>query len=892
MSLSIRLIRPLRGPCFLPAFNAPPRKALSSLLIKQSSFSTFNDLKQKQLEQRKEGTQCIKSIEFNRINKINKINKQFRFSPLNSLYSLNTSFSTFKARHFSTSNGLNSNEPLRNPSSNYPSSPPPPRRSIFFTVLRYIKSIVTTVVTAVVSLLALLLLFFIYDYSTYARESKGFTEESMCIRVPDLALHPRTGGPKNLPIFEARLDDYDDSSSSSSGKQGNGPNSTDETTSSSTNTAKKTPKPRLVVLGTGWGNVTMLKDELSSDEYDIIVISPTNYFLFTPLLPSATVGTLETRSLVEPIRNVLRRIGAHYLLAKAENILFDEQLVEVSAWDPAANEERRFYVPYDRIVVGVGSVTNNHGVKGLENCFKLKTVDDVGLIRKKVVENIEAACLPTTTDEERRRLLSFVVCGGGPTGVELAAELFDTVSEDLQKRYPKIVRSEVSVHIIQSRSHILNTYDESISKFAESRFSNDGVDVVTNSRVKQVLPDRVEFTQTLADGSKVDREIPFGLCVWSTGVDKAPLTRAITEEIGPEFQKNRRAIETDSQLRIIGAPLGTAYAIGDCATIRTDLVKDIELLLRDGVVRNMKYTKYEEDDGQIVSVTESVADSVISENATHVEGQGQQQDSIVPTFRKFSHVDDVRNLKLSYDDFKVLAAAIQKREPRTAVHMEKLEELFTEYDKNHDGVLSYHELCDMLGTIDRKVTTLPATAQRAAQQGKYLGRKLHRLAKLAKRYEAQAAASPPSEIDIIDRFGVERSAKAKKEAEERAKGAVTTSQDGQLVPVEEEIVITKKKYNEPFRWGGLRALFPGCPSDIDLDEYVSGPFVYHHLGSLAYIGNAAVFDMNGHPFFGGILAMYLWRSAYFAQTVSFRTRCLMAMDWLKRGMFGRDLSGV
>lgn len=83
------------------------------------------------------------------------------------------------------------------------------------------------------------------------------------------------------------------------------------------------------------------------------------------------------------------------------------------------------------------------------------------------MDNLELACLPTTTDEERKRLLSFVVCGGGPTGVEFAAELFDMLNEDLLRSFPKLLRNEISVHLIQSRSHILNTYDEALSQYAE-----------------------------------------------------------------------------------------------------------------------------------------------------------------------------------------------------------------------------------------------------------------------------------------------------------------------------------------------------------------------------------------------------------------------------------------
>ena len=87
-----------------------------------------------------------------------------------------------------------------------------------------------------------------------------------------------------------------------------------------------------------------------------------------------------------------------------------------------------------------------------------------------MVRNLEEACLPTTSDEERKRLLSFVVCGGGPTGVEFAAELHDMLNEDLVNVFPRLLRCEISVHVIQSRSHILNTYDEALSKFAEVSF--------------------------------------------------------------------------------------------------------------------------------------------------------------------------------------------------------------------------------------------------------------------------------------------------------------------------------------------------------------------------------------------------------------------------------------
>jgi NADH dehydrogenase len=189
----------------------------------------------------------------------------------------------------------------------------------------------------------------------------------------------------------------------------------------------------------------------------------------------------------------------------------------LSAASPDGTKQN-FYLPYDKLVIGVGSTTNPHGVKGLEHCSFLKDITDARLIRNHIIRNLEAASIPATTDAERRRLLSFVVCGGGPTGVEFAAELFDMLNEDLCRYYPRILRNEISVHVIQSRGHILNTYDEALSKYAESRFAKDSVDVLTNSRVKEVQADKILFTQKNEQGETVTKEIPMGFCLWSTGV--------------------------------------------------------------------------------------------------------------------------------------------------------------------------------------------------------------------------------------------------------------------------------------------------------------------------------------------------------------------------------------
>ncbi|EEY22232.1 external NADH-ubiquinone oxidoreductase [Verticillium alfalfae VaMs.102] len=545
----------------------------------------------------------------------------------------------------------------------------------------------------------------------------------------------------NLPIAEVFIDDSDHET-----KQ------------------NQKDKPKLVILGGGWGGVAMLK-ALHPDDYHVTVISPKNYFLFTPMLPSATVGTLELRSLVEPIRRVLARVNGHFVRAKAENVEFSHKLVEVSQEDKQGNVTR-FYVPYDKLVIAVGSTTNPHGVKGLENAHFLKDINDARLIRNSIIRNLEKSCLPTTTDEERKRLLSFVVSGGGPTGVEFAAELFDLLNEDLTENFPRLLRNQISVHLIQSRSHILNTYDEAVSKYAEARFARDQVDVQINSRVQEVQPDKIIYTQRQDDGSIVTKEIPMGFCLWSTGVSQTEFCKRLSEKLG-SMQTNRHALETDTHLRLNGAPLGDVYAIGDCSTVQNNVADHIVTFLRNLAWKRGK---------------------------------------------------DPETLELHFSDWRDVASDIKKRFPQAIGHLKRVDKLFAQFDKDQSGTLDFGELRELLKQIDSKLTSLPATAQRAHQQGQYLAHKFNKMARTAD-------ALRQNEI-----------------------------QDG------------------------------------DIDTVVYRAFEYHHLGSLAYIGNSAVFDLGqGWNITGGLWAVYAWRSVYFAQSVSFRTRMLLAMDWAKRGLFGRDL---
>ncbi|KAG6331259.1 hypothetical protein ID866_7829 [Astraeus odoratus] len=549
--------------------------------------------------------------------------------------------------------------------------------------------------SAAVGVLAIGAGIFIHDAFTYT--------DKHIDRVPvsPLALHPERGGPKNLPIVSALLGDEEDEEA-----------------------RKLNEKPKLVIVGGGWGTISTLQTLLPG-EYHVTIVAPETFTTFTPLLPSAAVGTVQIRSLIEPLRKIIARLHGQMIHGKAVDLAMSERLLEVEVLDSCGHPQR-IYVPYDKLVIGCGSVSSTHGVQGLENCFQLKTISDAQAIRRRIINNFEIASLPTTSPEERKRLLSFVVCGGGPTGVETAAEIYDLCQEDIMNYYPKICREDVSIHVIQSREHILNTYSEAISRYAEEKFRRDKVNLITSARVCKVYPDRVVYTIKGSDGKIATHEIPNNFALWSTGIAMNPFTQRVSNLLPNQVHK--KAIVVDAYLRVRGAPPGEVYAVGDCATIETSAV-DYLLELVD-------------------------------------------------------EADKDKDGKIDFDEFEFMVQRIKQRIPMSESHLDKVRILFDRYDSDADNSLSLNELCKLLEELGNRITALPPTAQVASQQGKYLGKKLNKLA---------------------------------------AKREVLAANDVK-----------------------------------DLDEAVSGPFRYRHLGSLAYIGNAAVFDLGNLSFMGGLVAMGVW----------------------------------
>ncbi|SPO02884.1 probable NDE1 - mitochondrial cytosolically directed NADH dehydrogenase [Cephalotrichum gorgonifer] len=322
-------------------------------------------------------------------------------------------------------------------------------------------------------------------------------------------------------------------------------------------------KKTLVILGTGWGSVSLLK-KLDTDNYNVIVISPRNYFLFTPLLPSCTTGTVEHRSIMEPIRSILhqKRTGVTFYEAEATEIDPERKVVKIRDESDIKGAMSSSEVPYDMLVVGVGAENATFGIPGVrENSCFLKEIGDAQNIRKKIMDCVETAAFKDQTDEEIDRLLHMVVVGGGPTGVEFAGELQDFFEEDIKKLIPNL-SARFKVTLIEALPNVLPSFSKTLIDYTHDTFKEQTIDIMTQTFVKNVTANDITAVATRPGGVKETVTIPYGLLVWATGNAIRPIVKDLISKI-PAQAKSTRGLSVNEYLVVQGAR--DIWAVGDCA---------------------------------------------------------------------------------------------------------------------------------------------------------------------------------------------------------------------------------------------------------------------------------------------------------------------------------------
>lgn len=304
-------------------------------------------------------------------------------------------------------------------------------------------------------------------------------------------------------------------------------------------------RPKLLVLGSGFGGFSLVS-RIKARDWDATLLSPRNYFLFTPLLPSAASGSVEFRSILEPTRRRLQ--GVNVIEGFAESVDWEARQVRCTG----AVGGEAFSLPYDILVISVGAAVGDYGIPGVkEHALKLASVEDARAVRRGVLEQFARAEVPGLTPEEIRQRLTFVVCGGGPTGVEVAAEIDDLIDEELRHSYPELA-PHARVVLIEALGRLLTSFDEALSDYTRRHFLTTGIEVRTEARVKAIERERV----VLESGEAV----PCGLVLWAGGNAPVPFVASLGEPLD-----RRSRLLVDEYLRLPRRQ--GVYAIGDCAAV-------------------------------------------------------------------------------------------------------------------------------------------------------------------------------------------------------------------------------------------------------------------------------------------------------------------------------------
>ena len=313
---------------------------------------------------------------------------------------------------------------------------------------------------------------------------------------------------------------------------------------------------QLVILGGGFAGLDVARSigrsRAARGYWDTVLIDKENFFQFNPLLPAVAVGSVETRHIVYPLRQMAKQRRIRFHKNKAIAIDLERRRVKL---------HNNLVQPFDTLVIAVGSVTNYYGVPGAaENTRAFKTIADAMTLRARVVELFEMAEQAETL-AQRRRLLSFAIVGGGVTGVEVAAELIEMARETLLPRYPNLSAQDLSITIVEGGGRVVPSAKPDHSAYILRFLERRGVRILLNTPVKRVEPKCLH----LGDGSTVDA---FTL-LWTAGVGPPALVR----DLPLQFHKDGRAVVNEylHPLNAAGEPVESVYVLGDCAaSVRPD----------------------------------------------------------------------------------------------------------------------------------------------------------------------------------------------------------------------------------------------------------------------------------------------------------------------------------
>ena len=304
-------------------------------------------------------------------------------------------------------------------------------------------------------------------------------------------------------------------------------------------------RPKVVVVGAGFGGLACAR-KLSGEQADVLVLDRHNYHLFTPLLYQVATSLLNPSDIAYPLRAVFRRSpNVRFHQAAVEGVDTDRKTVRTTL-----GEE----IPYDSLVVATGSTNNYFANASLaHHTLGMKSLAEAMRLRNHVLSCLELATRAAGPTEQRA-LLTFIVVGGGPTGVEYAGALSELLRLVLGRDYPELDPALARIVIVEGLERLLGAFHPKLGAYAADELRSKGIEVRTATLVESAGDDHV----VLRGGKRIDSRT----VVWSAGVRP-------TDPLGDHVKERSRSrrIAVDEHMRVPG--VDGVYAIGDAASVTT-----------------------------------------------------------------------------------------------------------------------------------------------------------------------------------------------------------------------------------------------------------------------------------------------------------------------------------
>jgi NADH dehydrogenase len=308
---------------------------------------------------------------------------------------------------------------------------------------------------------------------------------------------------------------------------------------------------RVLIVGGGFGGLYAARQLARDERIDLTLVDRRNHHVFQPLLYQVATGAVAPGDIAQPLRSILRKSeNTTVLLGEATGLDAEKHEVALSDGGP---------IGYDTLIVATGA---HHSYFGHDDWARfapgLKSLDDATRIRRRILIAFEAA-EREHVPERRREWMTFVVVGGGPTGVELAGALGEIANDTLRRDFRSINPPDARIILVEMLDRVLPGYPEGRSRSAQRQLEHLGVVVRTGTRVTDITDHEVAVEP--ADGGVAER-LPARTVLWAAGVLASSFGRVVARATGAEADKAGR-IKVGPDLTIPGHP--EIFVIGDAA---------------------------------------------------------------------------------------------------------------------------------------------------------------------------------------------------------------------------------------------------------------------------------------------------------------------------------------